>query len=128
AELKAQRRQIIDGVRSAFDRLLQNIPRLQPVADLNFPRTPVNTMSLPLALTATNETTESIQIARVDVAQPFAVQLPGPLPITVDAGAALSLPVTFTPTVAGVSAGTVRLLAAPAPSSSPNNVETVWVD
>lgn len=79
-------------------------------------------------MTTTNDTPQTIQIALVDIPQPFAVQLPGPLPLTVNPGATLSLPVTFHPTAAGVTTGMARLFAPVAPVSSPNSAETVWVE
>jgi hypothetical protein len=45
----------------------------------------------------------------VDVTAPFSVALPSPLPITVNAGASVTLPLKFTPATIGVQTGKITL-------------------
>lgn len=77
--------------------------------------------------TSGNDTDETIVINAVDVWAPFAFQQSGQLPITIAAGAELSLPFTFTPTATGEFESVITLLA-PSSSPMPSSEETVWVE
>lgn len=100
---------LIDGVRQALKEFLEHSFRMTGSGDLNFPLTPVGRTSQPLTLTATNVSGSTLTVGAVEVAAPFAVRLPGPLPITVAAGASLALPITFAPTDQIAYSGMVTL-------------------
>ncbi|HEX4963729.1 MAG TPA: IPT/TIG domain-containing protein [Thermoanaerobaculia bacterium] len=101
---------LIVGVKSALNRFLQaaTTARLRSAGAVTFSPTAVNT-SRSLTLAATNDTAEAITVSAAEVAQPFAVQLPASLPITVNPGSTLSLMLTITPTAVGVFTRAVRL-------------------
>ncbi|MBC8031819.1 MAG: IPT/TIG domain-containing protein, partial [Pyrinomonadaceae bacterium] len=101
---------LIEGVKEALNRLLAAamLPRLRNLADLTFLRTIINN-SRSLTLTAINDTSETITINSAEVAAPFTVSLPDPLPIAIDPGATLTLTLTFTPTAEGKFISAVRL-------------------
>ena len=71
--------------------------------------------------------TKTIVINAVDVSAPFAFQQSNQLPITIAAGAEISLPFTFTPTATGEFESVVTLLA-PSSPPMPSGEETVWVE
>lgn len=100
---------LIDGVRQALNEFLEHSFRMTGSGDLNFPRTPVGRTSQPLTLTVTNVSGSTLTVGAVEVAAPFAVRLPGPLPIAVGAGASVALPITFAPTDQIAYSGTVTL-------------------
>ncbi|HEV2963753.1 MAG TPA: IPT/TIG domain-containing protein [Candidatus Angelobacter sp.] len=90
---------LLTGVGQALVRFLQNSFRLQ-VSAITFPLTVVNTGASG-TLMVTNDTTDILNVAAVDVAAPFSVQLPGPLPISVTPGSTLTVTSVFTPTAVG---------------------------
>ena len=77
---------------------------------IDFPPTVINTNSDKM-LMITNNSTETLRIATIDIAAPFSVNFPGPspLPITVNGGASASIPLRFTPTSIGSHTGRITL-------------------
>jgi transcriptional regulator with XRE-family HTH domain/pyrrolidone-carboxylate peptidase len=100
---------LIEGVRKALREFLEHSFRMTGSGDLNFPRTPVGRTSQPLTLTVTNVSGSTLTVGAVEVAAPFAIRLPGPLPIAVGAGVSLALPIIFAPTDQIAYSGTVTL-------------------
>lgn len=110
-----QRQRLIEGGGNAVERFLSYSYRLD-APDLSFTATPVNTTAGPLTLNVFNGTKEALVVSAIEVAGPFSVQSPSPLPsaqspTTINSKGTLVIQVNFTPTAVGAAAGTITLRA-----------------
>ena len=101
---------LLEGVEVAIQRFLQNSLLLRSSGDITFPPTIINITSQQVALTVTNDGPDDVLIATAQVTPPFAVQLPGALPLVVAPTASISLQCTFTPNAVRTFTGNLKLL------------------
>lgn len=103
---------LLKAVETALERFLKSRFRLGSTTYVAFQPTTVNTTSAPITLRATNDTSETIRVEKVEATTPFAVQSKETLPFSMLPGGTLTLTLTFTPTELRAYTGSLTVTAA----------------